>query len=340
MLRAAVIGSGPAGAYAAEALAKEGDVLVDVFDRLPTPFGLVRYGVAPDHPKTQSISLTLTKAFELPAVRFLGNVEVGTDITLAELHQHYDAVIFTVGAAVDRRLGVPGEDLPGSFSATEFVAWYNGHPDAPLDRFMLDARSVAVIGMGNVAGDVARMLATAPDDLVPTDIPDHILPVLRRSAVTDIYLIGRRGPAQAKFTTKELRELGELSDVDVLVDPDELDLDEASLAQLAASPAARRNVDVLRGWAEREPEGRSRRLHVLFMLRPVELLGDDRVTGIRLERTRLDESGNASGTGETSTLDVQMVFRSVGYRGVPLPGLPFDERRGVVPNDEGRVLRD
>ena len=339
MLRVAVIGSGPAGIYAAEALTRHGDVAIDVLDRLPCPFGLVRYGVAPDHPKIRSISAALSSVLEDPEVRFLGNVDVGTDISLGELHEYYDAILVASGAAIDRRLGVPGEDLPGSFSATEFVAWYNGHPDAALDAFTLDATSVAVVGVGNVAVDVVRLLAKTADDLRSTDIPDHVLAVLDSSRVTDIHMIGRRGPAQAKFTTKELRELGEIANADVLVDPAELELDEASEQLLATTPAARRNVEVLRGWAAREPSGRPRRLHVRFWQRPVEVLGELLVTGVRLEQTRLVD-GQVVGTGNLSTVDAQMVLRSVGYRGLPMPAVPFDDSSGIVPNAAGRVLLD
>jgi ferredoxin--NADP+ reductase len=339
MLRIVVIGSGPAGVYAAGALVEHGDVAVDVIDRLPSPFGLVRYGVAPDHPKIQSISAALAKVLEHPDVRFLGNVEMGTDIQLDDLHRFYDGVIFAHGASVDRRLGIPGEDLPGSTSATDFVAWYCGHPDAP-SQFVLDARSVAVIGMGNVALDVARILAKSYDELRTTDLPDHVLRTLAESQVEDIYLIGRRGPAQAKFTTKELRELGELLAADVLVDPADLELDEGSRAAVAADPTVRRNLDVLAEWATRSPAGHARRVHLRFLLRPVEVLGGAAVTGLRLEGTRLEPDGNATGTGTITTLDVQMVLRSVGYRGLRVVGLPFDDATGIVPNRAGRVLRD
>ena len=339
-LRVAVIGSGPAGVYAAAALSDREGVAVDVLDRLPAPYGLVRYGVAPDHVKMKSVDVALRRILEHPAVRFLGNVEVGTDVDLAELHEHYDALVLAHGAAVDRRLGIPGEDLPGSFSATDFVAWYSGHPDAAIDRFTLEARSVAVIGVGNVAVDVARVMAKAADDMAPTDVPDHVLDVLRASRVTDISMIGRRGPAQAKFTTKELRELGEIAGADVLVDPADLALDEAAEAAVQADAVLRRNLDVLRDWADREPAGRDRRLHLRFLLRPVAVLGGTAVTGLRLERSTVDATGAAVGTGETVDLDAQMVLRSVGYRGLPLSGLPFDERSGVVPNAAGRVLRD
>jgi ferredoxin--NADP+ reductase len=340
MLRVAVIGSGPAGVYAAGALAQHGDVAVDVFDRLPSPFGLVRYGVAPDHPKIQSISTALERVLEHPAVRFLGNIEVGTHIQVADLHRHYDGLIFANGASVDRRLGIPGEDLDGCTSATEFVSWYCGHPDAPTGQFTLDARSVAVIGLGNVALDVTRMLARSPEELRTTDVPDHVLRAFAASRVEDIHLIGRRGPAQARFTTKELRELGELAQADVLMDPRELELDEASRRLLAEDSVRRRNMAVLKEWAGRRPAGRPRRVHLRFMLRPVSVLGDVRVSGLRLERTRLDPRGNASATGEVTTLDVQLILRSVGYRGLPVVGLPFDAANGVIPNLDGRVVRD
>jgi ferredoxin/flavodoxin---NADP+ reductase len=331
MLRVAIIGSGPAGVYSAAALVQHGDVSVDIFERLPCPFGLVRYGVAPDHPKIKSIASALRKTFEEPGVRFLGNVEVGRDLTLQDLHRHYDAVIYTSGAAVDRRLGIPGEDLLGSFSATQFVAWYCGHPDAPLDRFALATRQVAVIGVGNVALDVTRILAKTTQELRSTDLPDHVLEVLGRSQVHDIHLIGRRGPAQAKFSTKELRELGELTAADILVDPADLVLDEASAELAAAEPTVRRNLEVLAEWAQRTPAGRPRRVHLRFRLRPVEVLGTGSVSGLRLEST---------GSGPALTLDVGMVLRAVGYRGVPSPGLPFDGDRGVIPSAAGRVLRE
>ena len=340
MLKVAVIGSGPAGVYAAGALTQQGDAQVDVFDRLPCPFGLVRYGVAPDHPKIKSISTALEKVLEDPAVRFLGNVEVGSQITLEELHRHYDALIFASGAMVPRRLGVPGENLAGSFAATEFVAWYCGHPDEPIDRFTLESRSVAVIGSGNVALDVTRILAKLADDLRDTDMPDQVLGVLERSRVEDIHLIGRRGPVQAKFTTPLLRELGELNNVDVLVDPEELALDETSRARLATDPNARRNYEVLQAWAERPPQGRPRRVHVRFMLRPVEVLGDASVSGLVLERTRLDPTGLAKGTGETCTVDASMILCATGHRGLSIPGIPLDEETGVIPNVAGRVVRN
>ena len=341
MLRVAVVGSGPAGVYAAEALTRyAGDVSIDVIDSLPAPYGLVRYGVAPDHPLTQSIANALAQVLEQPGVRFLGNIAVGTDVSLDELREHYDAVVVAIGAAVDRRLGIPGEDLPGSVSATDLVAWYGGHPDTPPDRFRLDARSVAVVGAGNVASDVARMLARSTDELRPTDVPDHVLGAFDASLVEDVHLVARRGPAQARFTTRELRELGDLADADVLVDQADLELDEVSTEALATAPAARRNVDVLRRWAERPAAGRRRRVHLHFFARPVAVLGSDRVTGLRVERTRFEPDGSLVGTGDERDLPAQMVVRAVGYRSLPLAGLPFDERAGVVPHDEGRVHRD
>ena len=340
-LRVAVIGSGPAGVYAAEALAIYGaDVAIDVLDGLPAPFGLVRYAVAPDHPRTQSIATALAAVLELPTVRFLGNVRVGTDVTLDELRDHYDAVVVATGAATDRRMGIPGEDLPGSVSATELVAWYCGNPDSAVDRFRLDARSVAVVGAGNVAGDVARMLARSAAELRPTDTPDHVLETFAASRVEDVHLIARRGPAQTRFTTRELRELGDLELADVVVDQADLALDPASEALLRSSPAARRNVEVLRAWAGMPLSGKPRRVHLRFFWRPVELTGDEAVTGIRIERTRLDDDGALHGTGTVLDLPVQLVVRAVGYRSLPLPGLPFDEAAGVVPHDAGRVHLD
>ena len=329
-LLVAVVGSGPAGIYAAAALTAHEDAAVDVIDRLPTPFGLVRYGVAPDHEKMKSVAVALRRVMEHERVRFLGNIELGADISVADLHRHYDAVVVANGAAVDRRLGIGGEDLPGSFSATEFVSWYSGHPDSALDKFTLTAGTVIVIGVGNVAIDVARVLLKTAGELRTTDIPDHVLAVLSHSQVRDVMIVGRRGPAYARFTTKELRELGELANADVIVPPAELALDEASEAELANNAVARRNLEVLRAWSERAPQGRPRRLHLRFGLRPAAICGDACVTGMQF----------AHGTGQSVHVPADMVLRSVGYRGVPIPGLPFDDERGVVPNTAGRVLRD
>ena len=349
-LTVAVIGSGPAGLYTAEALIKQAAALpqppsvrVEVLDRLPTPYGLVRYGVAPDHKSIKSIAEYLRKVLEHPDVGFLGGVHLGEDVTRDDLLASYDAVVYATGAMRDRHLGIPGEDLPGSYAATDFVNWYCGHPDIDPEAFTLDAESVAVIGVGNVAVDVARILARDPAELRETDVPQPVLEALMASKVREVYMIGRRGPAQAKFTTKELRELGELSGVDITVPAAEADLDAfdptGASAELAVSDRhVRGNYKVISDWAAREPAGQPRRLTVRFWLRPVEIQGDQRVQRLVLERTRLDESGAFTGTGELETLEVSMVLRSVGYQSVPLPGVPFDERAAVVPNVEGRVI--
>ena len=341
--RVAVIGSGPSGFYVAEALLKSlEDVSVDLIDRLPTPFGLVRYGVAPDHQKIKSVTKMYERTLQDERVRFLGNVEFGRDLTHEDVKTYYDAVVYTVGASSDRSLDIPGEDLPGSLSATEFVAWYNGHPDFETALERVHAQRVAVVGMGNVAVDVTRILAKSVQELRATDIADHALKVLQTSPVTDIYMLGRRGPAQAKFTTKELRELGDLANADIVVDPEEVEPDAASLASLEGDPALKKNLEVLRDFAQKPLQGKPRRVHLRFFVSPTEILGTANVEGIHLERNRLtaDEGGylNAVGTGVFETLPVEMVLRSVGYRGVKLPGVPFDERRGVIPNRDGQVL--
>jgi ferredoxin--NADP+ reductase len=339
-LRVAVIGSGPAGLYAAEALVKQtdGNVRVDVFDRLPTPYGLVRYGVAPDHKSIKSIARYLQKVLENPAVRFFGCVELGRDMTRTDLLDCYDAVLYSTGAMVDRHLGVPGEELPGSIAATDFVNWYCGHPDAADHVFDLNAEEVAVIGVGNVAVDVVRILAKTADELRETDVPEQVLEALAASRVRRVHMIGRRGPAQAKFTTKELRELGELPGVSVHVRPEDMELDPAS-AELAESDRhVRGNVKVLNGWTGEPDDAAPRRIDVRFWRAPVEILGTERVEGLRVERTTLDESGRVRGTGEYETLPVGLVLRSVGYQSVALEGVPFDERAYVVPNEGGRII--
>jgi len=340
-LRIAVVGAGPAGLFLVDGLLKAKDhaVSIDVIERLPTPYGLVRYGVAPDHAKIKSVITTFHRTLEDPHVRFLGNVNFGTDLTVEDLHRHYDAIVYAVGAPHDRRLGIPGEDLPGSLSATEFVAWYSGHPDhVEIMHLRPDAESVAVVGVGNVAVDVARILAKHVDELRSTDIPLPVLEKLAESKVRDIYIFGRRGPAQAKFTTKELRELGELENADIIVDPKEIELDPASAAEVASQQALQRNLDILRDFASRTPLGKPRRLHLRFLSSPVEIVGNDCVEELVVERNRLDELGNASGTGEFERIPMQMVFRAVGYRGRALPGVPFDSRAHVIPNTNGRVL--
>ena len=348
-LHIAVIGSGPAGLYTAEALIKQApavdpplDVHVDVLDRLPTPYGLVRYGVAPDHPSIKSIAEYLRRILEHPDVRFLGGLHLGEDITREDLLGCYDAVVYATGAMRDRRLGIEGEDLPGSYAATDFVNWYCGHPDLEADRFLLDAESVAVIGVGNVAVDVARILVKDPAALSSTDVSQPVLEALTASKIREVHMIGRRGPAQAKFTTKELRELGELTGVDIVVPPAEADpaaFDATGEGpRLAGSDRrVRGNLAVIADWAGRAPAGHGRRLAVRFWLRPVRIEGTDRVTGLTVERTRLGADGRLTGTGELETIPVQMVLRSVGYQSVPLPGVPFDERTHTVPNEAGRV---
>ncbi|GII60540.1 NADP oxidoreductase [Sphaerisporangium krabiense] len=336
-LRVAIVGSGPAGIYTAEALTKQAvePVEIDVLDRLPTPYGLVRYGVAPDHTSIKSIAGYLRRVLELPSVRFLGGVELGSDVSVADLTAAYDAVVYCTGAMVDRHLGIPGEDLPGSVAATDFVNWYCGHPDVPPDTFALDGLDdpdVAVIGVGNVAVDVVRVLAKSADELRATDVPQEVLARLAKSQVTGIHMIGRRGPEHAKFTLKELRELGELANCDVLVRPDE-----AGGGETGGLPRQiRGNVEVLRSWSARAAAGRPRRLEVRFWLRPVEILGTSRVEALRLERTRLVD-GRVVGTGEYETIRVGMVLRSVGYQSVALPGVPFDTATMTVPNVAGRV---
>ena len=340
-LRVAVIGAGPAGLFLVETLLKnkEHAVSIDVIERLPTPYGLVRYGVAPDHAKIKSVITTFHKTLEDDRVRFLGNVTFGTDLTVDDVAHFYDAVVYAVGAPHDRRLNIPGEDLAGSLSATEFVAWYSGHPDhSEIVHLRSDAEAVAVVGVGNVAVDVARILAKHVDELRPTDIPLPVLDKLAHSKVRDIYIFGRRGPAQAKFTTKELRELGELDNADIIVDPNEIELDEKSAAEVAAASALQRNLEILRDFAGRTPEGKPRRLHLRFLASPTEIIGTDAVEALVVEKNRLDASGNAVGTGEFETLPMQMVMRAVGYRGRALPGVPFDSRTHVIPNNAGRVL--
>jgi ferredoxin--NADP+ reductase len=344
-LRVAVVGSGPAGFYAAAALldSEEPSVAVDMIERLPTPWGLVRLGVAPDHPKLKSVSRAFEKTALRPGFRFFGNVEAGRDVEHAEVARLYDAVVYTVGAQTDRSLGIPGEELSGSWSATEFVAWYNGHPDFQELSFDLSGEHAVVIGNGNVALDVARMLALTPDELAITDTTDPAIEAINDAGIRDILVLGRRGPVQAAWTPVELGELGELPGADVDVDPAQLELDAASEAELAAAPGTvRRNLDILRDYATREPEGKPRTIRLRFCASPVALLGDGHVEGVEIVRNRLepDERGlvRAVPTDEREIVPAGLVFRSVGYRGVALPGVPFDENRGTMPNDGGRVL--
>jgi ferredoxin--NADP+ reductase len=342
-LRVAVIGAGPAGFYTVEALLKSGrPVQVDLFDRLPTPYGLVRFGVAPDHQKIKSVTRLYERTLQDERVRYFGNVEYGRDLDLADLQSLYQAVVFTVGSPTDRPLGIPGEHLPGSLSATEFVAWYNGHPDFAGLEVPLDARDVVVIGMGNVAVDVTRVLAKSVTELATTDMADHALAALGGSAVRSVVMVGRRGPAEAKFTTKELRELGELENADIRVSAAEVAADEASIAAAAGDLTITKNLEVLAWFAEQSPSGKPRSVELRFLLSPVEFVGTERVEAVRFERNRLEPNHwgglSAVGTGEFEEIPAQLVLRSVGYRGAALPGVPFDERAGVIPNDEGRVL--
>jgi ferredoxin--NADP+ reductase len=343
-LRVAIVGSGPSGFYAAESLlGGEAALEVDMYDRLPAPFGLVRYGVAPDHEKIKAVIRRYEKTAALPGFAFFGNVRVGEDVTVNELRGFYDAVVFASGAQTDRRLGIPGEDLPGSYTATEFVAWYNGHPEYRERAFDLSHEVAVVIGQGNVAMDVARILSKTIDELKTTDIAQHALDVLAASNVREVHMIGRRGPVQAAFTPPEIKEFGELADCDPIVDKGCLTLNDASRAELEVLKwrDALKNYETLCAYAERGAPARSRRFVVEFYRSPVVLSGDGRLERVTFERNRLEgEAGRqrAVGTGETYDTECGVLFRSVGYRGVPIEGVPFDEARGVFPNVEGRVV--
>lgn len=349
-LRVAIIGAGPSGFYAAAHLLKnkqhpELEVQVDLFDKLETPFGLVRAGVAPDHPKIKSVTRVYDKVAADPRFRFYGKVELGKDISREELLDHYHAVIYTVGTPTDRRLWIDGEELEGSHPATTFVAWYNGHPDASALRFDLSAERAVVVGNGNVAIDVARMLLLPREELAGTDTADHAIDAIAEAGVREVVVLGRRGPVQAAFTNPELLELGELDGVDVIVDPADLELDEHSAAALdqAGEATPRKNIEILRDYASRPRTDATKRIVLRFFASPVRLEGDGKVERIVLEKNELVASGGAlraQGTGETETLDTGLVFRAVGYKGVELDGIPFDERRGLIRNDLGRVTDD
>jgi ferredoxin/flavodoxin---NADP+ reductase len=337
-LRVAVVGAGPAGIYAADILTKEYDgARVDLIERLPAPFGLVRYGVAPDHPRIKEIIKALHRVVGRERIRFIGNVEYGTDLKLDDLRRHYDAVIFATGAMADRELDIPGIDLPGSYGAADFVSWYAGHPDVPRD-WPLDARHVAVVGAGNVALDVARMLAKPADEQLTTEIADNVYRGLKANQATDVHVFARRGPAQIKFTPMELRELSHSPSVDVIVHPDGFEIDEASQRAINSSKGTRLVVDTLLRYLEAEPTGADHRIHIHLCHAPVEVLGIERVEGLRTERTELQGDGSVRGTGEYVDTPVQAVYRAVGYLSSHLPGLPFDHQAGVVVNDRGRVL--
>ena len=344
-LRIAVVGSGPAAFYAAGALLASEDprVEVDMIERLPTPWGLVRLGVAPDHPQLKTVSRAFEKIATRPGFRFLGNVEVGRDVGHDELAALYDAVVYAVGSQSDRRLGIPGEELAGSWAATELVAWYNGHPDFQHLAFDLSHERAVVIGNGNVALDVARMLALTREELAPTDTTDAAIDAIVTSGIREIVVLGRRGPVQAAWTSTELGELGDLAGADVVVDPTELELDPASAAELAgASNVVQRNLEILRDFAARKPTGAPKVVRLRFRASPVAILGDDRVEAVEIVHNLLEPDGRGSvravPTEEREEISCGVVFRSVGYRGVALPDVPYDEGTGTIPNDGGRVL--
>ncbi len=346
-IRVAIIGSGPSGFYAADHLLKQTgrEIHVDMYERLPTPFGLVRGGVAPDHAKIKSVTKLYSRIAAHQRFRFFGNIEFGSDISRADLSARYHGIVYATGAQTDRKLGIPGEDLRNSYAATEFVGWYNGHPDfQEYDFDLRGVKRVAVIGVGNVAMDVARILARTPAELYQTDIADYALDSLRRSDVEAIYVLGRRGPAQAAFTNPEIKELGEMADADIIVDCDDASLDELSASHLkkARDRSAIRNVKILQSYVDRGLTGKSRRIIMRFLVSPVAFLGDRSVRAMRIVKNALylDESGNLRprASDQFETLPVDMIFRSVGYRGVPLPDVPFYDRWGTIPNRQGRVL--
>lgn len=343
-LRVAIVGSGPSGFYAAEALLKsDRKVEVDMYERLPVPYGLVRSGVAPDHPKLKQAMQVYARIAESPGFHFFGHVTIGKDISITDLQKIYHAVIFSCGAEADRKLGIPGEELPGSHTATEFVGWYNGHPDYRDRNFDLSGEVALIFGQGNVAADVSRILAKTPDELQHTDIAEHALMELSESRIRDIYVIGRRGPAQAKFTSKELKEFGELNDCAPVVDPVELELNAASEAELAdkTSTVNRKVYELFKGFASQKPmPHKGKRVHFTFLKSPVEFSGNGRVEKVHLEHNHLDGepfNQRARGSGKIVDIDAGIVFRSIGYRGVPFPDLPFDDTGGIIPNDNGRV---
>lgn len=343
-LNVAVIGAGPAGIYASDILSKSGlEVNIDLFERLPAPYGLVRYGVAPDHPRIKQIIVALYKILQRGDIRLLGNVEVGRDVTVEDLQAHYDAVIFATGADRDAPLPIPGIDLPESYGAADFVSWYDGNPDYPRE-WPLNAKEIAVIGVGNVALDVARVLAKHLPDMMTTEIPENVAAGLAENPVTDVHVFGRRGPAQVKFTPLELRELGHVPDVDIIVSEEDFDFDEGSQEALRSSNQQRQVVKTLTNYASIDPEERtaSRRIHIHLFESPVEIVPDENghVKALRTERTELTGDGNVRGTGVITTWPVQAVYRAVGYYSSPIDGIPFDTVRGVIPNIEGRVVAE
>nr|WP_237688288.1 FAD-dependent oxidoreductase [Arthrobacter jiangjiafuii] len=344
-MRVAIIGAGPAGVYAADILTKaerDFEVSIDLFDKYPAPYGLIRYGVAPDHPRIKGIVNALHKVMDRGDIRFLGNVHYGKDLTLTDFRHFYDAIIFATGAIKDADMSIPGVELEGSFGGADFVSWYDGHPDVPRE-WPLDAKEVAVIGNGNVALDVARILSKHADDLLTTEIPDNVYEGLKKSPVTDVHIFGRRGPAQVKFTPLELRELSHSRDVDIVLYPEDFEFDEGSDEQIRSNNQTKTMVNTLTNWlVEEQDTGASRRLHLHFLHSPVEIYEDPanpgKVGGMKFERNELDGTGNARGTGEIVDYPVQAVYRAIGYFGSELPEVGFDSRRGVIPNDGGRVI--
>ncbi|WP_170918050.1 MULTISPECIES: FAD-dependent oxidoreductase [unclassified Pseudonocardia] len=336
-LRVAVVGSGPAGIYAADTLLKsDADVAVDLFEKLPAPFGLVRYGVAPDHPRIKQIVNALHRVLDNPAVRLFGNVHYGTDVTLADLREHYDGVIVATGCERDRDLEIPGIELPGSHGAAEFVQWYDGHPDVGRE-WTLDSSSVAVIGAGNVALDVARVLAKSAEDMLSTEVPDSVHAGLAVNPATDVHVFARRGLAQAKFSPMELRELDHVPGLEVIVDPEDVEFDDGSMEQIRATKHVQMVVKIMQDWALRDHRGDPRRIHLHFFAKPDHVLGTDRVEGLRVERTEYTGDGSVRGTGVFTEYPVGAVYRAVGYTGSELAELPFDAARGVIPHEAGRV---
>ncbi|MFF0815079.1 FAD-dependent oxidoreductase [Rhodococcus sp. NPDC003318] len=344
-LRIAIVGAGPAGIYAADALMKSDTaagrgVSIDLFERMPAPFGLIRYGVAPDHPRIKGIITALHKVLDKPQVRLLGNLDYGTDITLDDLRAFYDAVIFSTGANADRALDIPGIDLDGSYGAADFVSWYDGHPDVPRE-WPLHAEKVAVLGVGNVALDIARVLAKTGDELLPTEIPANVYEGLKANKAVEVHVFGRRGPAQAKFTPLELRELDHSPTIEVIVDPEDIDYDEGSEQARRNSKQVDMVANTLQDWAIRDVGNRPHKLFLHFFESPTEVLGEDgKVVGLRTERTELDGTGNVRGTGKFNDWDVQAVYRAVGYLSQNIATLPFDDQAGTVPNEAGRVIGD
>ncbi|HST69732.1 MAG TPA: FAD-dependent oxidoreductase [Solirubrobacterales bacterium] len=345
-LRVAIVGAGPSGFYAAEHILKDSDLhaQVDLFDRLPTPYGLVRGGVAPDHPKIKSVIRVYEKTAAREGFRFFGNVKVGHDIEVEDLERLYHAIVFTVGCETDRQLGIPGEDLPGSHAATSFVGWYNAHPDYADREFDLSCERAVVIGNGNVAMDVARMLALTDHELRQTDTADHAIEALDAKQIREIVVLGRRGPVQAAFTNPEIKELGEMEDADVIVDPKEVEVDSASQAYVESDEADKTtkvNFETLKEFSQRQPEGKKQRIVLRFLASPVEIKGDGKVESIVIGRNELVEEGGtlrAKDTGEREELECGLVLRSVGYTGIPIEGVPFDEKRGLILNEGGRIL--